>query len=226
MVPFYKVHEIFSLFLVFLSVAHCQVTLTVNDKYLLLHISRRTESNLRNRVIPKGSMKENMMSLRWCTVSLMMKSNCQQSDDGDRVMIQYKPRYRLLAIDIMEWKCDEDMKWKKKTHAENLTAVLRSLHYFMFFKWHAGGAFRGSAKGVRLCCLHTGIPHSATANASDRRPPYGRNVRCDWRWTRKIQRNEKASLKDTLWFIRVGKLESTWQIPLISYDFHERFWTP
>lgn len=125
------------------------------------------------------------------------KSNCEQSDDSST-------NHRWLAIGTTkDWECDEDMKRKMKIHADSLTAVLRCLHYyffflFMFFKWQSGGAFRGSVKGVRLCCLHTGIPHSATANAGGRRPPYGRNV-CFWWAAIDDELRKYSTMKRPLW---------------------------
>lgn len=126
-------------------------------------------------------------------------------------------------------------KWKMKIHADILTAVLRCLHCFIFlFCFNvlqmAGGSFRGYAKGVRLGCPSHWDPTQRDCERERQTTAIWQNrgllVCSNWRWTRKIWHNEKASLKDALWFIRVGKLESTWQIPLISSDFHQRFWTP
>lgn len=129
----------------------------------------------------------------------MIQSNCQQRDDS-----WSSTNHRWLAIDAtVVWENDEDMKWKMKIPANSLTAVIRCPHYFifflfMYFKWQSGGAFRGSAKGVQLCCFHSGIPPSTTANANDRRPPYGRNL-CCWCAAIEDELRKYSTMKRPLW---------------------------
>lgn len=101
--------------------------------------------------------------------------------------------------------------------------------------WHAvdvdvmGLFIKRSSICARLLCLPPSWSPNRRRERNMRRKrtsPYGGNL---LRWCTTSEKNT-AQREEPLWrtalsFIMLEKLESTWQIPLISSDFHQRFRT-
>lgn len=128
-----------------------------------------------------------------------------------------------------------------RTHtinAHNFGNHTLSWHLILFYEqflgtpsaWMSWGFLLRGAPSVRGCSayLQAGVQPKGGSETwgESEAPPYGGNL---LRWCTTTEKNavqrEGSLWRTALCFITLEKLESTWQIPLISSDFHQRFRT-